>query len=253
MNINSDSKEKGKHKKTTINSLGEFVDFITSLSSNGKIIFRGQINDKPLVPAVGRNKEREKFFNKEDEIIETFKREAIPHIKFPVNNDWQWLAIAQHNGIPTRLLDWTLNPLVALWFAVKYSDENPENRIVWAFYYNESDDRVDTNKFGSPFSIEKTFVYFPEHIFPYIQAQSGLFTVHHRLKDTKDFVPLNNIEDSDLLLRKIKIPRKIVPAIRHQLDRIGINSATLFPGLIGIKDKIIYDYRLCDDEFKKNN
>ncbi|MFA9392966.1 MAG: FRG domain-containing protein [Prolixibacteraceae bacterium] len=253
MNTDSDSKEKGKHKETTINSVGEFVDFVTSLSLNGKIIFRGQINNKPLIPVIGRNKEREMFFNNEEKIIETFKREAIPHIKFHVDNDWQWLAIAQHNGIPTRLLDWTLNPLVALWFAVKYSDENPENRIVWAFYYNESDDRVDTNKFENPFSIEKTFVYFPEHIFPYIQAQSGLFTVHHRLKDTKDFVPLNNIEDSDLLLRKIKIPSKIVTTIRHQLNRIGINSATLFPGLIGIRDKIIYDYRLCNDEYRENN
>ncbi|GET35243.1 hypothetical protein PbJCM13498_41060 [Prolixibacter bellariivorans] len=253
MNKDSDSKEKGKHKETIVSSLGQFVDFVTNLSSSGKIIFRGQINDKPLIPVVGRNKERENFFNNEEKIFETFKREAIPYIKFSVNNDWQWLAIAQHNGVPTRLLDWTLNPLVALWFAVKYSDKNPEYRIVWAFYYDEYDDRIDTKKVGTPFSIEKTFVYFPEHIFPYIQAQSGLFTVHHRLNDTKDFVPLNKIHSSDLLLRKIKIPNKMVPTIRYQLDRTGINSATLFPGLSGIRDKIIYDYRLCDDEFGENN
>lgn len=250
MKKHSDSKENDK-PKDTINSVGEFVDYVTSPSSDGKIIFRGQINDKPLIPVVGRDKERARFFNNEEKIIETFKKEAIPYINYHVNNDWQWLAIAQHNGVPTRLLDWSLNPLVALWFAVEYSDENPGNRIVWAFYYDDSDVRVDTKRFDSPFSIEKTFMYFPEHVFPYFQAQSGVFTVHHRLNDTKDFVPLNNIKDSDLRLKKIEIPSNIVTTIRYQLYRIGINSASLFPGLRGIKDKIIYDYKLCDDEFKK--
>jgi FRG domain. len=239
----------GKTQKT-INSVGEFVDFVTSLSLNGKIIFRGQVCDKPLIPVVGRDKERARFFDNEEQIIETFKREAIPYVDYRVDNDWQWLTIAQHNGVPTRLLDWSLNPLVALWFAVEYSIENPENRIVWAFYY-DTDDRVDTKVFRTPFSIEKTFVYFPEHVFPYIQAQSGVFTVHHRLKDTKEFIPLNNISNSDLRLRKILIPKNIVTIIRHQLNRIGINSASLFPGLKGIKDKIIYDNKLCDDELKK--
>lgn len=253
MKKHSDLKENDKLKDTyIINSVGEFVDVVTSLSSDGKIIFRGQINDKPLIPVVGRDKDRARFFNNEEKIIETFKKEAIPYVNYHVDNDWQWLAIARHNGVPTRLLDWSLNPLVALWFAVEYSDENPENRIVWAFYYDDSDDRVDTKRFDNPFSIGKTFVYFPEHVFPYIQAQSGVFTVHHRLKDTKDFVPLNNIKDSDLLLKKIKIPIDIVTTIRYQLDRIGINSASLFPGLKGIKDKIIYDYKLCEDEIKKN-
>lgn len=246
----SDLKENDK-PKGIINSVGEFVDIVTSLSLDGKIIFRGQINDKPLIPIVGRDKERSRFFNNEGKIIETFKKEAIPYVNYHVDNDWQWLAIAQHNGVPTRLLDWSLNPLVALWFAVECSVENPDNRIVWAFYYDDSEDRVDIKKFESPFTIEKTFVYFPEHVFPYIQAQSGVFTVHHRLKETNDFVPLNNIEDSDLRLKKIKIPSNIVTTIRYQLDRIGINSASLFPGLRGIKDRIIYDYKLCDDEFKK--
>ena len=249
MKNHSDSKRNDK-PKDTINSVGEFVDFVTNLSLDGKIIFRGQNNDKPLIPAIGRNIERARFINNEEKIIETFKKEAIPYVNFNVDNDWQWLAIAQHNGVPTRLLDWSLNPLVALWFAVKYSDENPENRIVWAFYYDDSDDRVDTKRFDSPFSLEKTFVYFPEHVFPYFQAQSGVFTVHHRLKNNTDFVPLNNIEDSDLRLKKIQIRPDVVTTIRYQLDRIGINSASLFPGLIGIKDKIIYDYKLCDDEFK---
>lgn len=249
MKKHSDSKGKDK-PKDTIKSVGEFVDLVTSLSLDGKIIFRGQINEKPLIPFVGRDIERARFLNNEEKIIETFQKEAIPYVNYHVDSDWQWLAIAQHNGLPTRLLDWSLNPLVALWFAVEYSDENPENRIVWAFYYDDSEVIVDTKRLGSPFSIEKTFVYFPEHVFPYIQAQSGVFTVHHRLKETKDFVPLNNIKNSDLLLKKIKIPRDFVTTIRYQLNRIGINSASLFPGLRGIKDKIIYDYKLCDDEFK---
>lgn len=246
-----DFKEK-KYKNPKIKSLGDFVDFATNLSSDGKIIYRGQINDDPLIPIVGRNKESARFFHNEEEIIARYKREAIPYLNYHVENDWQWLAIAQHNGVPTRLLDWSLNPLVALWFAVQCSDKNPDNRIVWAFYYDDPEDIIDTKSIVNPFSIEKTFVYFPEHVFPYIQAQSGVFTVHHRIKESKDFVPLEKIQDADLRLRRIEIPCDWVTTIRFQLDRVAINSSSLFPGLKGIKDKIFYDYKLCDDEMKNN-
>jgi type I restriction enzyme M protein len=50
-------------------------------------------------------------------MLEKFKREAIPYLTIKPNDDWDWLALAQHHGLPTRLLDWTQNPLVAVGIA----------------------------------------------------------------------------------------------------------------------------------------
>lgn len=56
-----------------------------------------------------------------EKMLDDFKRQAIRFLNIIPKNDFEWMFIAQHHGIPTRLLDWSLNPLVALFFALPRS------------------------------------------------------------------------------------------------------------------------------------
>jgi len=248
-------KEENEPRVYKINSFVQFVEVATWLYSDGNVIFRGQKNDCLLIPSVGRNNKRSQVLWREKEILEEFKRESIPYLNFLPKNNWQWLAVAQHNGLPTRLLDWTKNPLVALWFAVENPAKDEKPGVVWAFNYQEEDSIFNTEEFekddlrNSPFSIDKTYVYFPEHVYPFIQAQLGVFTVHHRDgQNPRKFPPLEEIEYADSLLTKIEIPADLFATARYELFRVGISPSSLFPGLSGIVQKIRYDNIMLDDE-----
>jgi type I restriction enzyme M protein len=95
-------------------------EFVVEVSKKTNLYFRGVSNkDYRLVPAVGREKEikQNSLINIESGMLKQFKLRAIPFLNYHPKNDWEWLMLGQHHGMPTRLLDWTANPLVALYFA----------------------------------------------------------------------------------------------------------------------------------------
>jgi hypothetical protein len=226
-----------------LGSLEDFIQLTTVLYASGNVIFRGQRRDWPLVPAVGRISFRSYGLAQEQAALDEFKREALPYLHHMPSNNWQWLAVAQHNRLPTRLLDWSKSPLVALWFAVSEPALENHPGVVWAHYYPASEAIYSTvGRAGEPFSIDRPFVYFPEHVFPYIQAQSGVFTVHHRCSEDGQFISFeNDVQNSSRnRLTKIQISPIVFPIIRYKLFRLGIHPASLFPGLSGLVDRIKY-------------
>src|ERR671918_2660247 len=125
-------------KEMKINTFNEFHEIIEKYDAR-TVIYRGVKSAKyPLIPKIGRITPPSSARSREDneqEILRLFKEKALPYLDFMPANDWDWLALGQQHGLPTRLLDWTGNPLVACYFAVE--EESNDDSVIYA-YRNKS-------------------------------------------------------------------------------------------------------------------
>jgi len=237
-------------KTYSIHSLSDYIQYISDHYKEDIVLFRGQREDRPLLPKIARVKTIEATLIDEMKMLDDFKRKSIPFLEFRIENDWDWLALAQHHGLPTRLLDWTLNPLAALWFAVERPPLQNGDGVVWIFKPGK-DEFVTMKQLSSPFEGERTMVFQPNHITSRIVAQGGWFTVHKYMKTKARFIALENIGRIKSSLAKFIIRPNRFAQLRAELNRCGINSALLFPGLDGLCRYIEWLYCLLEDEQRK--
>jgi len=187
------------------------------------VIYRGMKSAKfPLIPKIGRLLPPLAFPSKEGnekEILRLFKEKAFPYLDFTPATDWDWLAIGQQHGLPTRLLDWTANPLVACFFAVEEPSE--DDGVIYA-YQNKS--YIDVEKHSDPFRYNKVGKFIPKHLTPRITTQGGLFTIHPD--------PYEPFESNDM--EKIILPNEIRSSLKKTLNKYGVDRFALFPSLDGL-------------------
>jgi len=211
-----------KYDQHTASSVTEFIDFVLG-KNRAHSLYRGHREESwGLEPVIDRVKHGPLTrLDHERQMFLEFRRRASAFLTTTPTNDWEFLALARHHGLPTRLLDWTENPLAALFFAVEGPSDG--DGAVWTYLYiGLGRSRPATS--ADPFSVKHLGLYHPPHLHPRIAVQSSLFTVH----------PENWKHGTDPwsgFLTKVVIPRHDRPRLRHELFRLGIHRAALFPDL----------------------
>jgi len=228
----------------SFNSVDEFLKYLSAQNDNKIRLFRGQMNDLPLnskLVRLVRDKKKEKdFFKIERKIFNKFKKNYKLFYKTKLN-DWELLSLGQHYGLPTRLIDWTINPLIALWFAFEKEKENEKDRVVFGLVVEEDNivdfqsDELFQGRFIKIFEAkrfdnrvinqESWFSIQPPKIFG--KGGDGLLHIN-------DYNTLNEDEHFEDFLIKFKFKNSLRMEILEKLDKNGINSMKLFPDLTGL-------------------
>lgn len=195
------------------------------------------------------------FIGIEKHLLRNFRRYALTDV--PKDDSfWKWLAIAQHYGLPTRLLDWTFSPLVAAHFATCDLEHYDVDGAIWCVNFIETnkilpkrlqhlldidgalnltiemlDKAVNSLTEFDNLAHESFVVFFdPPSLDERIVHQYALFSVM-----SKPQALLNHwLEEHPKLFRKIIIPAHLKWEIRDKLDKANITERILFPGLDGL-------------------
>lgn len=243
-----------------VSSWREFDDAVAQASSEGargerahsSLVFRGlarsSYSNRHSLARLG-----EDYQGLERHLIRNFRKYA--HRERPGPTLWDWLSLAQHHGLPTRLLDWTFSPFIAAHFATATSPE--EEAIVWAVDCAAAHELLPRelrqslqDEGATVFTTEllaehaptlpelgrlgegDPFVLFfePPSLDDRIVNQSAVLSTLSDVRAGMD----DWLRQHPELSRAWRIPREVKAEIRERLDQANVTERVLMPGLDGL-------------------
>ncbi|MBB5058398.1 hypothetical protein HDF16_003112 [Granulicella aggregans] len=239
-----------RHPESPLTSIGELVANLRRdlAGYGGPVWYRGhrsvgwRLEPKLLRPPATES---------ETHLINRFKQHASLLLPHHPGNEFDWLFLMQHHGLSTRLLDWSENPLVGLYFAVE--QDVTEDSVLWMLLptvlNSKSNIRPAFEHEIPSFEDEELKNYLPSTISreirsrlnpvaaiaprnsPRMQAQQGVFTITHRDNVYIDEVGEPNTRDH---IWRYLIPGVAKADLRADLRRLGITKFSVFPELSSI-------------------
>jgi hypothetical protein len=255
----------------TIDSFSKKIESYIK-TNDGKILYRGiGKTSYSLLPSLYRHSTITnigEFKKLERSLLQEFQSRSIPFVNQGFNrisDDWDTLFLMQHYGVPTRLLDWTENPFIALYFALtsasydKMSKTYMEDSGIWVVNASNWNKAV-INKSGFDEGIlshksEKLAYYDPVHndnlpdwpLFingvhnsQRIVSQKGVFSIFG-----EQTTPMENakIKIGKKDLKLLIIPKDTTESLLNSLLSIGITDSVVFPDLEGLAKELRRNFR----------
>ncbi len=223
--------------ETTVKKGSELLKRVEGF--HDRTMFRGQPREWPLLPKIGRLRKHLKWFDNwrvfHQHLIERFQRYGRPHFEELPRTEIEWLVHAQHHGLPTRLLDWTTNPLKALFFAVENFAYDSCDGVLWMLEPNVwwESLRIENQQYWD----NCLAAFFPEHLNARLIAQDGCFLSFPLPENQRPMKPLGcttGLEKGIKVMRRFRIPGIAKASLRRELALLGITHRSLFPGLDGV-------------------
>jgi hypothetical protein len=188
-------------------------------------------------------------------MLRNFRKYAAQLTPSRVDSIWHWLAMAQHHGLPTRLVDWTFSPLVALHFATEHPADYGRDGAIWCVDFvranrllpkrlraiadDEGSDTFTTEMLDAFPTLRdfdalsrEPFLMFlePPALDARIMNQAALFSLMPAPAGSLD----EWLRAHPDLSRRVVVPAELKWEVRDKLDQANITERTLFPGLDGL-------------------